>query len=354
MDVSDSDDYDSDELNEAYEEAWGGLKDGTVTCLNSDGTFRCPYSPSRKKQTYRYNEIYQHAEAVGKGNRGPVAAGRHIALSEYLVKDFSERAQPQAQRESHFQQDVAPRVDSEDVDKRVYPWMGILQNIDIQTRSPSESFRIGAWAVSIKEKLKDFNPESVKVLHDGEGHQAVAVIRFQNSMDGFKDAEAFENSFRCLGRGRSDFERDYRNGCGTHLYGWVATNMDVEGSNKLVSDHLKANGDLKSFPEIVRELEARAQQQVQHLKEVLMKKDEALQVAHREKWNLKNKVDSLTAQLERAQQEKKNFIDDHEKKPEDLLLAASPVACNECGSSDPSMNKSEGEELEVPLVNLSF
>jgi len=154
MDVSDSDDYDSDELNEAYEEAWGRLKDGTVTCLNCDGTFRCPYSPSRKKQTYRYNEICQHAEAVGKGNRGPVAAGKHIALSEYLVKDFAERAQPQAQRESHFQQDVAPRVDNEDVDKRVYPWMGILQNIDIQTRSPSESFRIGALAVSIKEKLK--------------------------------------------------------------------------------------------------------------------------------------------------------------------------------------------------------
>lgn len=89
--------------------------------------------------------------------------------------------------------------------------------------------------------------------------------------------------------------------------------QDVEGSNKLVSDHLKANGDLKSFPEIVRELEAKAQQQVQNLKEVLIKKEEALEVAHREKWNLMNKVDYATAQLENAQQGKKKSIDDHEK-----------------------------------------
>jgi len=89
--------------------------------------------------------------------------------------------------------------------------------------------------------------------------------------------------------------------------------QDVEGSNKLVSDHLKANGDLKSFPEIVRELEAKAQQQVQNLKEGLIKKEEALQVAHRENWTLMNKVDYITTQLEQAQQEKKKLVDDYEK-----------------------------------------
>jgi len=39
---------------------------------------------------------------------------------------------------------------------------------------------------------------------------------------------------------------------------------------------------------------------------------------------------------------------------EDLQLAASPAASSECGSSDPSVNKGEGEELAVPLANLSF
>jgi hypothetical protein len=32
--------------------------------------------------------------------------------------------------------------------------MGILQNIDIQTQTPNENFRIGAWAADIKEKLQ--------------------------------------------------------------------------------------------------------------------------------------------------------------------------------------------------------
>jgi hypothetical protein len=150
MGDTDSEDYDSDELNEAYEEAWAGLRDGTVVWKNSDGTFRCPYSPSRKKRDYKYSEIYQHAVGVSKGNRGPVIAGKHCALSEYLAA----MPQSQVQRVSHWQQEIPPRVDSEDEDKRVCPWMGILQNIDIQTQTPNENFRIGAWAADIKEKLQ--------------------------------------------------------------------------------------------------------------------------------------------------------------------------------------------------------
>lgn len=111
MDVSDSDHYDSDEVNEAYEEAWGNLKDGSITCLNLEGTFRCFYSPSRKKRTYKYTQILQHAEAVSKGSRGPGMAGKHVALKEYLEKDMAEKAPSLVQRQFHIMhQDVAPRV----------------------------------------------------------------------------------------------------------------------------------------------------------------------------------------------------------------------------------------------------
>lgn len=160
MGDTDNDDYDTDEMNEAYEEAWAGLKDGTVVWKNSDGTFRCPYSPSRKKRDYKHNEIYQHAVGVAKGNRGPVMAGKHCALSEYLAA----MSQPQAQRISYWQQDIPLRVDSEDEDKRVCPWMGILQNIDIQTDSLNENFRIGTWAAGIKEKLEVISISVLEVL----------------------------------------------------------------------------------------------------------------------------------------------------------------------------------------------
>lgn len=83
--------------------------------------------------------------------------------------------------------------------------------------------------------------------------------------------------------------------------------QDVESSNELLSDHLKANGDLKSLSDIVRDLEARAQQQVQNLKEVLIKKEEALQAAQQENWSLTNKVDHLTRQLEQAKKSSENL-----------------------------------------------
>jgi len=51
----------------------------------------------------------------------------------------------------------------------------------------------------------------------------MAVIGFRNSMDGFKDAEAFDNSFYHKKRGRRDFDKDFPHECGTHLYGWMAT-----------------------------------------------------------------------------------------------------------------------------------
>lgn len=328
MDDPDSDDYDSDEVNEAFELAWDGLQNGQLKCLNSDGTFRCPFSPGRKKQDYRYSEIFQHAVGVGKGKRGPVPAGKHRALQKFLEENLAGRAQPQAERVIHLQQEIPARIDSDD--KRVRPWMGILQNIDNRTRRPSDGFRIGVGGAEIKEHLKAFNPESVKVLYDYKGHLGMAVIGFRNSMDGFKDAEAFDNSFYHKKRGRRDFDKDFPHECGTHLYGWMATKKDFDGTNKgshkLLIEHLKLNGDLKSLPEIVRELENTAQQQVRNLKEVVIKKEGFLQSTHQKNWSLKNKVEDVTAQREQAEREKLQLIEDHKKELEDLQQAASIAA----------------------------
>ncbi|XP_024392387.1 protein INVOLVED IN DE NOVO 2 isoform X2 [Physcomitrium patens] len=328
MDEPDSDDYDSDEMNEAFDLAWTGLKNGSLKCLNSDGTFRCPYSPGRKKQNYVYSELHQHAVGVGKGERGPVAAGNHRALQKYLEQDMAARAHPQAERVIHLQQEVPSRVDNDD--KRVRPWMGILQNIDNRTRRPADQFRIGPGAADIKEHLRAFNPESVKVLYDYKGHLGMAVVGFRNTMDGFKDAEAFENSFCLKRRGRKDFEMNYPHALGEHLYGWMATEKDVDGwnkgSHKLLVEHLRANGDLKCLPEIVKELELTAQQQVQNLKKVVINKDDVLQVTHRENWSLTNKVDLVTAQREQAESEKLKLIENHKKELEGLQRAASLAA----------------------------
>lgn len=150
--MSDSDDYDSDDFNEAFEKSKAEINDGKLKVVNADGTFRCPFSPSRKKQAYKYHELMQHAVGVGKGKRGATKAGNHQALVEYLKKDKKDMAQPQAERVLHLQQDIPPRIDNEE--KKVTPWMGILQNIEIQGRRAEDGFKNGAGAADIKEKLK--------------------------------------------------------------------------------------------------------------------------------------------------------------------------------------------------------
>lgn len=144
-------DYESDEAENAETKAQEGLRSGTLKVENSDGTFRCPFSPSKKKQDYRYSEIFQHAQGVSKGKRGGVAAGNHRALLTYLKDNLAARAQPQAERNLHLEQAVPARFDRND--KLVCPWMGILANIDNHDRRKGDNFRIGPGGADIKEKL---------------------------------------------------------------------------------------------------------------------------------------------------------------------------------------------------------
>ncbi len=57
------------EAEEFEEQAIQDIKEGKLKVLNSDGTFRCPFSPNKKKQSYKFSEILQHAEGVQKGKR---------------------------------------------------------------------------------------------------------------------------------------------------------------------------------------------------------------------------------------------------------------------------------------------
>jgi hypothetical protein len=78
----------------------------------------------------------------------------------------------------------------------------------------------------------------------------------------------------------------------------VAHVQDFEGGNKLLIDHLKSTGDLKSLPDIVKGFEDMARQQVQKLKKVVIKNEGVLQTTAQENWGLTNKIDFVTAQRE--------------------------------------------------------
>jgi hypothetical protein len=138
------------EAEEFEEQAIQDIKEGKLKVLNSDGTFRCPFSPNKKKQSYKFSEILQHAEGVQKGKRGMEAACKHQALLIHLKEDHKEQAQPQAEQIIYLDQTIPSRVEKP---RFVVPHMGILLNIK-NTDTCADGFIKVQAKGEIKDKLK--------------------------------------------------------------------------------------------------------------------------------------------------------------------------------------------------------
>lgn len=142
---------DSESKAEEFEEqAIQDIKQGKLKVLNSDGTFRCPFSLNKKKQSYKFSEILQHAEGVQKGKQSMEAAGKHQALLRHLKQDHKERAQPQAEQIIYLDQTIPSRVEKP---RFVIPHMGILLNIK-NIYTCADGFHQGPGQREITHKLK--------------------------------------------------------------------------------------------------------------------------------------------------------------------------------------------------------
>jgi hypothetical protein len=70
--------------------------------------------------------------------------------------------------------------------------------------------------------MQAYSPEKLDVFHDYQGHQGTAVVTFRNDIHGLEDAQAFEQSFVAIGRGRKEWWHEQRP-ADMDLYGWQAT-----------------------------------------------------------------------------------------------------------------------------------
>jgi len=109
-----------------------------------------PSHQTRKKQSYKFSEILQHAEGVQKGKLGMEAACKHHALLRHLKEYHKEWAQPKAERIIYLDQTIPSRVEKP---RFVVPHMGILLNIK-NTDTCADGFHQGPGQVEIKDKLK--------------------------------------------------------------------------------------------------------------------------------------------------------------------------------------------------------
>ncbi|KAL3618369.1 hypothetical protein CASFOL_038690 [Castilleja foliolosa] len=228
------------EINEYKEKPYGLLKSGTYKIRGPNGTFRCPFCAGKKKQDYQFNHLLQHAIGSAKGTaRSAKQRANHLALATYLEKDQATKAEPIPQR-------VIPPPPAAAPEQYVWPWIGILANI--QTAEKYASRDCGYWL----DKLSKYKPLEVKIFwDDADRFTGQGVVKFDNDWIGFKNAMEYDKAFEAQGHGRKVwFER--KDSTDSSVYGWFAGANDymLEGP---VGDYLRKNGELRTISDLVQE-----------------------------------------------------------------------------------------------------
>ncbi|KAL3699947.1 hypothetical protein R1sor_017969 [Riccia sorocarpa] len=292
--------YSEDDFDSIEEESLKLLESKKAVVENADGTLRCPFSPNRKKQSYLYKDLMQHAEGVANGKRGTEPAGRHSALAKYLKTHLSAKASPPVQRVHKL--DLAAPQRKDDMDLLVWPWCGVVYNIDNSKRCETGK-RVGIGNSEIKDYFKVFNPENASVCWGPSGHMGLAVVFFRRDLIGYKDAQAFEKHFIEAGHGRRDWElANQRRHMGTGLYGWLARKEDYEGRKEIQNDWLltkilKESGDLKDVVMLVQELTSMHEQRVRNLRDTLTAKNEDFEILLHEVEVARRRADFIKEEL---------------------------------------------------------
>ncbi|KAL2607939.1 hypothetical protein R1flu_026512 [Riccia fluitans] len=242
------DDSDDEEINDeddeevVFEESLQALRAGKLLVKNTeDTTLRCPYSPDRKKQNYKYKDLLQHAVAVGKGNRSSLEVGRHLALAAYLRTDLASMAPPPTERAYKF---VLPVPKDEDwKDMLLFPWTGLVYNIP--TKANEDGFKVGPSNAELKFIFKEFLPEKAEAVWEENQHTGLGVVTFQKDFDGWKCAQAFEKWFSRNERGKKEWKNGTR--LDSELYGWLARKEDYEGlgDQDVMAKFLQKRGPLQ-------------------------------------------------------------------------------------------------------------
>ncbi|GFQ06746.1 factor of DNA methylation 1 [Phtheirospermum japonicum] len=233
-DISDS------EINEYKEKPYELLKSGTYKIRGPNGTFRCPFCAGKKKQDYQFNHLLQHAIGSAKGTaRSAKQRANHLALATYLEKDQATEAEPVPQR-------VIPQPSAAAPEQYIWPWVGILANI--QTEGKSASRDCGYWL----DKFSKYKPLQIEIFWDDANRSTgQGVVKFDNDWIGFKNAMEYEKAFEAQGRGRKVWV-ERKDSPGSSIFGWFAGADDYKMEGP-VGDYLRRNGELRTISDLVQE-----------------------------------------------------------------------------------------------------
>lgn len=227
-------DISESELEDYVDRCYEQLKDGSQKVKFSDDVYRCPYCPGKKKLVYPFKDLLRHASDVGKGsqNRDIKHKGKHLGLVKYMKNDLDQ----EDLSSELIGLTLEPSPGNGVNELFVWPWMGILANVDVESTS------------KLKNDLskRGFDPVRVRPMSSGR----YAVVEFKKDWSGFYRAIMFEKEFEVDHHGKKDY-------CAAshltdELYGWVARDDDYN-SKCILGEYLQKNGDLKTIGDLETE-----------------------------------------------------------------------------------------------------
>lgn len=291
-DVSDCD------VDEYEAKMYSNLTTGRLKVKIRENIYRCPFCAGKKKQDYQYKDLLQHATGVGAApNRKAKLKAKHRALAKFLKKDLVESSGPSLQL--MVIEPAKPKGDKKE-DKFVWPWMGIIVNIERELKNGKY---VGESGTRLKEQLSRFSPIKVHTLWTPRGHTGFAVVDFNKDWGGFKDAMAFENHFESEHFGKKDWHRNRYSG--PDIYGWIARAEDYESSDP-IGDHLRKKGNLKTVSELSNEENIKNHKLLSTLTTEIEEKNKHLH-------ELECKYNQTTMSLDKMMDEKERLQQKHNK-----------------------------------------
>ena len=275
------------------------LTRGVIRVKYTDSGFKCPLCPGKRKQDYQYKELLQHVAGVGKStSRSVKERASHVALERYILRHLDEkgrRLDEKGHSKSSKKSEFPPVPDGDhksgyprnhhdeegpsepyykkpegstklDGDQEfVYPWMGIIANIQTEWKNGK---RVAESGAKLRDELsrKGFSPQKVNPIWSYKGHTGFAIVEFKNDWAGFNNAMSFEKSYEVEHCGKRNYYGD-RN-LGSKLYGWVARRDDYYARGS-IGEHLSKNADLKTVSAKEAEDQRKASKLVSNLTNTL-------------------------------------------------------------------------------------
>ncbi|XP_015691151.1 factor of DNA methylation 4-like [Oryza brachyantha] len=290
MDHSSADESDvSDSDIGVYEKkTYNQLKAGKLKVKHGESTFRCPFCLGKKKQDYNSKDLLQHASGVGAASkRKAKVKATHLALARYLKVDVASLL------ESPLQLATVENKPTENDEKYVWPWMGILVNLPAELKG--RGF-VGESEERLRARFSRFRPLQVTLLWDTKDQVDYAIMKFAKNWIGLKDALAFEKHFNVENWNKTNCRRD-------DLYGWVARTDDYNSLGP-TGKYLRKNGELKAVRDLEHEGEQKKGKRIDYYAHQIEEKNK-----HLEKLKFMNNQNAM--KLDRMMEDKDQLVEEH-------------------------------------------